>query len=82
MGNNVFTQGGDYHEDRFYRLWKYGNSHVKGNSEKWRSGSDRYDRLDVYKRQAFRLSDFPSRSTGKNSFMLIPAAASREFAEQ
>ena len=25
----------DYHENWFYRLWKYGDCHVKGNSEKW-----------------------------------------------
>ena len=24
----------DYHEDWFYRLWKYGDSHFKRNSEK------------------------------------------------
>ena len=35
----------DYHENWFYRLWKYGDSHVKGNSEKWRGGSIRYDRF-------------------------------------
>ena len=32
---NEHQQEEDYHENWFYRLWKYGDSHVKGNFEKW-----------------------------------------------
>ena len=48
----------DYHENWFYRLWKYGDSHVKGNSEKWRGGSIRYDdKLDLLTEALDALED-------------------------